>query len=114
MLQRNVLQNDQAGALLDGIMPREQAEEGGFGELVNFAFGFLRRQYAVIIFVTALALSAGAIYLRITPPTYTGQVKVLFGNPKGQFIQQQSMLGESPIDSAQLETQLEILKSKAA
>src|SRR3954471_11460564 len=101
MLQRNVLQNDQAGALLDGIMPREQVEEGGLGELVNFAFGFLKRQYAVVIFVAALALAASAIYLRITPPTYTGQVKVLFGNAKAQFVQQQSMLAETPVDTAQ-------------
>jgi succinoglycan biosynthesis transport protein ExoP len=111
MLQSNMLQNDRTRALLD--MPREQAEEGGFGEILNFALGFLRRQYAVIIFTAALALAASAIYLRITPPTYSGQVKVLFGNPKAQFVQQQSMLAETPVDNAQLETQIQILKSKA-
>jgi polysaccharide biosynthesis transport protein len=110
MLQSNMLQNDRTRALLD---TREQAEEGGFGEILNFAMGFLRRQYAVIIFTAALALAASAIYLRITPPTYSGQVKVLFGNPRAQFVQQQSMLAETPIDNAQLETQLQILKSKA-
>jgi polysaccharide biosynthesis transport protein len=108
-----MLQNDRTRALLDSVMPREQAEEGGLGELVNFALGFLRRQYSVIIFTAALALAASAIYLRITPPTYTGQVKVLFGNPKAQFVQQQSMLAETPIDSSQLETQIQVLKSKA-
>jgi len=113
MLQSNVLQNDRARFLLDGTMPREQAEEGGIGELVTFALGFLRRQYPTIIFVVALALAASAIYLRITPPTYAGQVKVLFGNPRSPFLQQQSMLAETPIDAAQLETQIQILKSKA-
>jgi exopolysaccharide transport family protein len=111
MLQSNMLQNDRARALLDSVMP--QAEGGGLGELINFALGFLRRQYAVIIFVAALGLAASAIYLRITPPTYTAQVKVLFGNPKAQFIQQQSVLAELPIDATQLETQIQILKSKA-
>jgi len=106
-----MLKNDRARGFLDGIMPH--AQQGGVGELVNFAIGFLRRQYSVIIFVTALALAASAIYLRVTPPTYKGQVKVLFSNPKAQFVQQQSLLAEAPIDLAQLETQIEILRSKA-
>ena len=113
MLQGNMLQNDRTRALLDSVMPGEQAEESGLGGLVNFAQGFLRRQYSVIIFTAALALAASVIYLRITPPTYTAQVKVLFGNPKAQFVQQQSVLAETPIDVAQLETQIQILKSKA-
>src|SRR6267154_2540161 len=37
MLQSNMLQNDRMRALQDSIMPREQAEENGLGELVNFA-----------------------------------------------------------------------------
>jgi polysaccharide biosynthesis transport protein len=106
-----MLQNDRTRALVDSVMPREQAEGGGLGELVNFALGFLRRQYLVIIFTAVLALAASAIYLRITTPTYTGQVKVLFGNSKAQFVQQQSMFEEAPINSPQLETQLQILMS---
>ena len=113
MLQSNMLQNDGTRALLESVMPREQAEEVGLGELVNFAFGFLRRQYWVIIFTAALALAASAIYLRITAPTYTAQAKVLLGNPKAQFIQQQSVLAEAPMDVTQLESQIQILTSKA-
>jgi exopolysaccharide transport family protein len=113
MLQSNMLQNDRTRALLDSVMPREQAEEGGIGQLVDFALGFLRRQYAVIIFIAALAFATSVIYLRVTPPTYNGQVKVLFGIPKPQFVQQQSLLAEASIDNAQLETQIQILKSKA-
>src|SRR4051812_8669936 len=112
MLQSNMLQNDKSHAWLEG-MPREQAEEGGLGEIVAFTLGFVRRQYVVIVFVAALALAAGAIYLRVTPPTYKGQVKVLFNNPKVPFVQQQSLLPEAPTDAAQLETQIEVLKSKA-
>jgi exopolysaccharide transport family protein len=96
---------------MDSGPPGLQVEEGGVGALVNFALGFLRRQYAVILFAAALAVAVGVIYLRITPPTYTGQVKVLFGNPKAQFFQQQSVLAETPTDRAQFETQLQVLKS---
>src|SRR5882672_9127822 len=114
MLQSNMLQNDRTRALQDSVMTRGQPEENGLGELVNFALGFLRRQYSVIIFTAVLALSVSAIYLRITPPTYTAQVRVLFGNPKAQFVQQQSLLAaEASIDTTQLESQMQILKSKA-
>src|SRR5437016_5792320 len=113
MLQNNILQNNRTRALLDSVMVPEQSGESGFGELVTFVLGFLRRQYLVIIFAAALALAASVIYLRITPPTYTAQVKVLFGNPKAQFVQQQSLLAETPIDAPQLESQIQILSSKA-
>jgi polysaccharide biosynthesis transport protein len=113
MLHSNMLQNDRTRALLDNVVPREQAEENGIGEIVNFALGFLRRQYSVIIFTAALALAASVIYLRIAPPTYTAQVKILFGNPKAQFVQQQSVLADTPVDVPQLESQIQILTSKA-
>jgi polysaccharide biosynthesis transport protein len=113
MLHSNMLQNDRTRALLDGIAPRELAEEGGIGEVVNFALGFLRRQYSVIIFTAVLALAASFIYLRMAPPSYTAQVKVLFGNPKAQFAQQQSTLAEAPVDTPNLESQIQILTSKA-
>src|SRR3982074_1845365 len=114
MLHSNMLPNDRTRALLDSVAPREQAGENGIGESVNFALGFLRRQYWVIIFTAVLALAASAIYLRITPPVYTARAKVLFGNPKAQFVQQQSMLAaDTPVDSLQLESQIQILKSKA-
>src|SRR4051812_8275414 len=102
MLQSNMLHDDRSRAPLDSIVPNAQPEQGGIGDLINFAQGFLRRQYAVIIFVAALGSAASAIYLRITPPTYTGEVQVLLGNPKAQFIQQQSVLAETAVDFAQI------------
>ncbi|EHR01465.1 polysaccharide biosynthesis tyrosine autokinase [Bradyrhizobium sp. WSM471] len=85
----------------------------GIGPLVNLARGFLRRQYAIVIFGAVLALAAGLIYLRITPPTYTAQVRILLGNQKAQFIQQQSAVAEPSFDPREIETQLQILRSKA-
>jgi succinoglycan biosynthesis transport protein ExoP len=111
MLHSNILPNDRTRVLLDSVAPR--AEENGIGDAVNFALGFLRRQYWVIIFTAVLALTMSAIYLRITPPIYTAEVKVLFGNPKAQFVQQQSVLAaDTPVDSPQLESQIQILTSK--
>lgn len=112
MLQSNV-QNERTQLLQSGAMPGEQREENGIGELLNFAFGFLRRQYLLIILAGALGLTASVIYLRITPAAYTAQVKVLLGNPKAQFVQQQSVVAEAPVDVAQIESQIQILTSKA-
>ena len=110
MLQSNQRQGDLSRAFGNAA---PQPEGGGIDQLVSFAFGFLRRQYALILFVTLLALATSVLYLRMTPPTYTGRVNVLFGAPKTQFFQQQSVMADAPIDLTQLETQLQILRSKA-
>jgi succinoglycan biosynthesis transport protein ExoP len=109
MLQNNMLHNQTTSALLDSSL-QEQGGENSGAELVNLGLGFLRRQYLVIIIITALAFAASVIFLRIAPPTYTAQVKVLFENSKAPFVQQQSVPDEAPVD---LESRIEILKSKA-
>jgi polysaccharide biosynthesis transport protein len=88
----------------------EQGRENSGPDLVSLVLGFLRRQYLVIIACAVVALAGSVLALKIIPPTYTAQVKVLFGGSKSPFVQQQSMPDETPID---LESQIEILKSKA-
>ena len=56
-----MLQNDRTRALMDSVMLREQPDEGGLGYLVEFAIGFLRRQYAVIVFTVVLGLAAARL-----------------------------------------------------
>lgn len=111
MLQ--MLQSERSRVALENELAGDQSDQGGLGDLVNVAWCFLRRQYALILFVAALAVVISLIYLRVTPPSYTAQVKVLFGSPKAQFVQQQSLLVESPLDVTQLASQIEILKSKS-
>jgi polysaccharide biosynthesis transport protein len=108
MLQNNMLHNEGTSSLDSSV--QEQGGGNGVAELVDWALGFLRRQYVVIIISAALAFAASAVFLRIAPPTYTAQVKVLFGNSRAPFVQQQSMFAETPDD---LESQIEILKSRA-
>jgi succinoglycan biosynthesis transport protein ExoP len=107
----NMLQTDSSRAALSGVARDGPAEGGGIGDLVNFAVAFLRRQYLVIIVAAALGMAACAVYLRITPPTYSAQVQILLSNPP-QFVQQQS-LAPPAFDLSQIETQLQILKSRA-
>ena len=73
-------------------------EQGGLGEHIDFAFGFLRRQYLIISFFTLIAAAAGVTYLYVTPPTYTASAKVIIGAQRAPFIQQQSMFADSPLE----------------
>ncbi len=111
MLQRNMLQIDRARMPPNGGAQSSQAEDG-IGALVNFVLGFFRRQYLVIILAAALAMAACLVYLRITPPTYTAQVHIMLANNKAQFVQQQSLVAEPAYVLSQIETQLQILKSR--
>ena len=106
MLQRDHLQP------AVGFQAPDGPGQGGAGELVDFALAFLLRQYLVILFFVLLGGVAGAIFLFVTPPTYTAQAKIFIGTQKPQFIQQQSMFADAPIDTAQMESQIQILESK--
>ncbi|WP_445492971.1 polysaccharide biosynthesis tyrosine autokinase [Rhodopseudomonas sp. RCAM05734] len=98
--------------LFDG--PHDDDGAGGdLGQIVELVIGFVRRQYAVIIFCTVLTVVVAGIYLKTATPTYMGQVKILLSNQKTPFVQQQSLVAEAAIDSVQIETQLQVLKSKA-
>jgi exopolysaccharide transport family protein len=107
MLQRDHLQPEFALPAPDG------PGQGGIGEILDFALGFLLRQYLVILLLVPLGGIAGAAYLFITPPTYTAQAKIFVGTQKAQFIQQQSIFTDTPIDNAHMESQIQILQSRA-
>jgi polysaccharide biosynthesis transport protein len=87
-------------------------EEMGLGEVVNFVWGFLRRQYPVIVFCALLAVAMGVIYLRHTPPRYTAHATMIIDTRKGQVFQNQSILADAPIDLAGIESQVQIVKSE--
>lgn len=81
-------------------------------ELLEQLVGFARRQLPLVLFILVLALGAGATYLLTTPPRYAGQAKLIIDSRKVQLFQQQPTLTEVPIDSASVESQLEILQSE--
>jgi succinoglycan biosynthesis transport protein ExoP len=107
-----MLQRDHLQAAV-GFQTPDGPGQGGAGELVDFALAFLLRQYLVILFFVVLGGVAGAIFLFATPPIYTAQAKIFIETQKAQFIQQQSIFADAPIDTAKMETQIQILQSKA-
>jgi capsular exopolysaccharide synthesis family protein len=96
-----------------GFPPPDGARQGGAGELIDFALGFLLRQYLVILSMVLLGGAAGALFLVVRPPIYTAQAKILIGAQRPQFIQQQSLFADAPLDQSQMESQLQILQSRA-
>jgi exopolysaccharide transport family protein len=113
MLQSNLLHTDRTRLPLSGPPQFNRAEGGGIGDVIKFGISFLRRQYLVIIVTAVLATACSLLYLRLAPPTYTAQVQILLANPRAQFVQQQSLLAEPAFDLNQIETQLQLLRSKA-
>jgi exopolysaccharide transport family protein len=104
-----MLRNQKPSPLLDAPQYEQGFERSGPG-MLNLAVGFLRRHYLVIAIAAALSVSVSIVFLRVVPPTYTAQVKILLGSSKAPSVQTQATLDDAPID---LDSQIEILKSKA-
>ena len=86
--------------------------ENNLGDTFNFVKGLVRRQYALVIFTTAISLVLGALYLVITPPTYTAHTRLLLGNPNIPLAQQQWLGAELSVDRTLIDTQLQVLRSR--
>ena len=82
-------------------------------ELLEQLTGFVRRQFPIFVFVIACSLLLGLVYLITTPPSFTAHAMLLIDTNKVRMLQQQeATLGDGSIDTAQVETQVEILKSE--
>ena len=81
-------------------------------ETLQALVSFVRRQFPVIVFVTLLAIALGVMYVITARPSFTGHAQLLIDARKVQMFQQQSILGDIPVDTAQVESQIAILKSE--
>ncbi len=107
MLQapRSSTPSNEFGSFLD---EREQ----GVGELISYGWSFIQRQYLVVLLGVFLSLTIGFLYLQITPPTFIAKAQLIIDTRKSQFLQQQSVLVDAPIDAAQVESQVQVLQSE--
>src|ERR1700730_18051655 len=105
-----MLQTQKLSPALD--RPAPVPEEAGLADMAFFAIGVIRRQYLVILSVAFIVISIGTTYLWITPPTYTAKAQLIIDRGKSAFLQQQAVFPDIPIDSAQVESQIQILASE--
>jgi len=81
-------------------------------EIYTAIVGFFHRQFPVILVVLLVSLALGGLYLITATPRFTGHAILLIDTHKTQVFQVQAPLGDLPIDSATVDTQIEILKSE--
>ncbi len=76
-------------------------------DILEIYTSFARRQFPTILFCLLLAIILGTIYILTTRPSFTAQAQMIIDTRKVQVFQQQSVLGESPVDTAGVESQVE-------
>jgi polysaccharide biosynthesis transport protein len=107
-----MLQTEKLSSAVD--MAAALPAEAGLADMASFVIGIVLRRYLIILFVTFVATSIGTTYLWITPPTFTAKAQILIDRGKSAFLQQQqAVFPDTPIDAAQIESQLQILQSES-
>jgi capsular exopolysaccharide synthesis family protein len=104
MLQQNQLTSSDRPSL-------SAPEFSSPAELLDSFVHFLRQQYLVILFATLLTISLGGAYLIVARPSYTAVATMLFDPHKTQFLKQEPLDGDEPVDSASVESQVRVLQS---
>jgi succinoglycan biosynthesis transport protein ExoP len=97
------------------LVPEQAPSDSEFvspAELYAAVVGFVRRQFSVIVFVALFTLALGAVYLFTAPPRYTGQAVLVIDTHNSKLFQAESPFGDLPMDSATVDTQIEIIKSQ--
>lgn len=108
MLQPDKPLLTRADDTVDSIADLIPSPADTFKTLVDFT----RRQYHVLVFALSITLALGLIYILTTPPSYTATASVIIDTNKLQLFGQQSIFSELPLDSATVESQVEIFKSE--
>jgi succinoglycan biosynthesis transport protein ExoP len=93
-------------------LSRSEQRKPSPAEFVSSLITFLRQQYIVILVTILVMMSLGGLYLFNARPTYTATATLIIDSRKNQLFQQQSVLGDIPIDSSSVESQVQILKSE--
>lgn len=72
----------------------------------------VRRQFPTMLAIISACLILAVLYLFTAVPQFTSTASMVIDTRKVQLFQQQSILGDIGVDSATIETQVEILKSE--
>ncbi|WP_284274128.1 polysaccharide biosynthesis tyrosine autokinase [Bradyrhizobium iriomotense] len=94
--------------------PIQGVEQPSLQQTVADAFGLISRQYPVMIVTVLLCLALAGSYLLSATKRYTGTAVLMIDSRKMQGLQTQGApgAGDNPIDSAMVDSQVEVLKSE--
>jgi succinoglycan biosynthesis transport protein ExoP len=72
-----------------------------------------RRRFGVVALIFSLSIVCGVVYLYTAAPKFMARASILIDTRKSQLFQQQSVVGDATVDSAAVDSQIEVLKSEA-
>lgn len=92
---------------------RDYAEaESSPAQTLTSYLDIIRRQFPTIVAIVSACVILALLYLFTAAPQFTSTASMVIDTRKVQLFQQQSVLGDIAVDSATVETQVEILKSE--
>ncbi|MDA9453640.1 exopolysaccharide biosynthesis protein [Bradyrhizobium sp. CCBAU 21359] len=92
---------------------RDFAEaDGSASQSLTSYLDIIRRQFPTMVAIVSACVILALLYLFTAAPLFTSNASMVIDTRKVQLFQQQSVLGDIAIDSATVETQVEILKSE--
>src|SRR5690242_19683977 len=96
----------------DDSQPRD-ADVLSLAEMFSSLRALVLRQFPVMLLVFLSCSALAGAYLLTAPPKFSSIAELIVDSRKSQQLQQQSPLGvEVPLDSATVDSQVEILKSE--
>ena len=103
----------QTSGLRSALDRQPHLQPGHSGVDLSTVFGVLKRQWPLVVGVLALLVGISLVYLFTAQPKYRANVLLLIDTRKFQLFQQQSGLGEVPMDTAAVTSQVEVLRSQS-
>jgi len=92
---------------------RDFAEaDGSPSQSLTSYLDIVRRQFPTMVAIVSACVILALLYLFTAAPQFTSTATMVIDTRKVQLFQQQSVLGDIAVDSATVETQVEILKSE--
>jgi len=92
---------------------RDFAEaDGSASQTLTSYLEIVRRQFPTMVAIVSACVILALLYLFTAAPKFTSTASMVIDTRKVQLFQQQSVLGDIAVDSATVETQVEILKSE--
>jgi succinoglycan biosynthesis transport protein ExoP len=83
------------------------------GQGIDDVLGLLRRNLLIIVCTTLMGIALGVAYVVYAPPLYSANAQIILDSRRLQVYQQQPVLTDPPMDIASVESQMQILQSKA-
>ncbi len=91
----------------------QSGESQSLEQTVSAAISLVSRQYPVMIFTLLLCIGLAGVYVLTATKRYTGTAVLMIDSRKMQGLQTQgASTGDNPIDSAMVDSQVEVLKSE--